>query len=107
MFDAVGELVCGLCCAVRLASPCHCGAPQNPATNVTFDTIDKLFSDVTGGKPGAGLFPDSLLHLGGDEVNTDCWTETPAVAAWLTEKGYTAQDAYLYFVSRVQVGCVV
>jgi len=30
--------------------------------------LDKLFSDITGGVRGAGLFPDNMFHLGGDEV---------------------------------------
>jgi len=41
------------------------------------------------------------VHLGGDEVDTSCWTKTPAIAAWLTAQNMTADDGYAYFVKRV------
>jgi hexosaminidase len=79
-----------------------CPQPLNPAVNATFDVLHDLYFDLTGGKRGAGLFFDNIMHLGGDEVNTDCWTNTPAVADWLKEKGFTADQAYMYFVQRAQ-----
>ena len=45
-------------------------------------------------KPGQGLFPESLLHLGGDEVNTACWKTTPSIAAWLAARNMTQDDGY-------------
>eukprot|EP00045_Choanoeca_perplexa_P018020 m.274610 g.274610 ORF g.274610 m.274610 type:complete len:647 (+) comp17690_c0_seq3:36-1976(+) len=79
-----------------------CTQPLNPATEATFDLLSGLFKDVTGGATGKGLFPDNMFHLGGDEVNTDCWTSTPSVAAWLKEQGLTADQGYAYFVNRTQ-----
>jgi hexosaminidase len=79
-----------------------CLEPLNPATNATFELLSALFMDVTGGTRGAGLFPDNVMHLGGDEVNTACWTSTPAVAKWLAANGFTADQAYMYFVQRAQ-----
>jgi hexosaminidase len=99
-----------------------CTQPLNPATDATFDLLAGLFKDVTGGAAGQGLFPDNMFHLGrservrwmsislimdrvlgGDEVNTDCWTSTPSVAAWLKAQGFTADQGYEYFVNRTQV----
>jgi hexosaminidase len=51
---------------------------------------------------GAGVAPDNLLHLGGDEVDTSCWTSTPAIAQWLKDKKLTADQGYEYFVRRAQ-----
>ena len=48
----------------------------------------------------SGLFPDAMIHLGGDEVNTDCWTADEDISAWLTEQGMTEDDGYAYFVGR-------
>ena len=52
------------------------------------------------GDAPSGLFPEGMLHLGGDEVNTKCWTSTPKVKAWLDAKGLSADDGYAYFVQR-------
>ena len=30
-----------------------------------------------------GLFLDDFVHLGGDEVDTACWTQVARVKAWL------------------------
>eukprot|EP00041_Stephanoeca_diplocostata_P028623 m.823749 g.823749 ORF g.823749 m.823749 type:complete len:619 (-) comp23404_c0_seq1:2097-3953(-) len=82
-----------------------CTQPLNVANNATFDLITALLGEMTGGKSSApslpsGLFPSNMIHLGGDEVNTDCWSKTPAVQAWLTKMGFTADQGYAYFVKR-------
>ena len=47
-----------------------------------------------------GLFPDDFLHLGGDEVNTDCWTKTPSISSRLSAHNLTADGGYAHFVGR-------
>jgi len=79
-----------------------CLEPLNPATNATFDLLDDLLDDLTGGKRGSGLFYDNIIHLGGDEVNTACYESTPSIAAWLKKKGLTADGGYEYFVKQYQ-----
>ena len=84
-----------------------CQQPLNVATNATFDLIEDLLMQCTGGvasapgKPSPGIFKDNFVHLGGDEVDTSCWAKTPSVAAWLKKKGMTPDDGYAYFVKRV------
>lgn len=84
-----------------------CTQPLNVATNTTFELIEDLLGEMTGkrssepGNPSPGLFKDNFIHLGGDEVNTDCWTKTPSVADWLKKQGMSADDGYAYFVKRV------
>merc|ERR1712232_1402688 len=83
-----------------------CAQPLNVASNATFSLIEGLLEEITGGhasKPGApaGLFPDHFVHLGGDEVDTSCWSSTPAVNSWLTANNMTADQGYAYFVKRV------
>ena len=43
-----------------------------------------------------------MFHLGGDEVNTGCWTSTPSIAQWLADQHLTADQGYEYFVRRAQ-----
>ena len=69
-----------------------CTQPLNPATNATFDLIKTLITE------SKTLWTDDYFHLGGDEVNTNCWTQTPSVAAWLKAKNFSTDDAYKYFV---------
>merc|ERR1740117_2326486 len=82
-----------------------CNQPLNVANNATFDLITSVLKECTGGKAStkgnpSGLFPDNFIHLGGDEVRTDCWTKTPAIKAWLDKQGMSADDGYAYFVKR-------
>jgi len=84
-----------------------CTSPLNVANEDTFGLIQELMMEMTGGmpsrpgKPSSGLFKDNFIHLGGDEVDTTCWTSTPSIAAWLAQMNLTADQAYGYFVERV------
>ena len=40
------------------------------------------------------------MHLGGDEVDTACWTSSPTIAAWLMSCNLTADQGYMYFIQR-------
>jgi hexosaminidase len=79
----------------------------NVASNATFELIEDLLSECTGGRasqpgnPSPGLFKDNFVHLGGDEVDTHCWRHTPSVAQWMSDHGLSADGSYAYFVNRV------
>jgi len=88
-----------------------CTTPLNPAVDATFELIKSLLNECTGGQastPGhpSGLFPDNFIHLGGDEVNTACWTQTPSIQAWMTQHNYTADDTYAYFVGKASATAI-
>ncbi|XP_019151420.1 PREDICTED: beta-hexosaminidase 1 [Ipomoea nil] len=74
----------------------NCTEPLDVSKNFTFDVISGIIADMR------KIFPFELFHLGGDEVNTDCWTSTPHVEQWLEDHNMTAKDAYQYFVLRGQ-----
>ncbi|RZC83982.1 hypothetical protein C5167_046768 [Papaver somniferum] len=73
-----------------------CREPLDVTKNFTFDVVSSILADMR------KIFPFELFHLGGDEVNTDCWSSTPHVKQWLQEHNMTTKDAYQYFVLRAQ-----
>ena len=82
-----------------------CKTPLNVANNATFDLITDVLRECTGGKTSqkgapSGLFPDNFIHLGGDEVNTGCWSQNPQISKWLDQHGMSPDDGYAYFVKR-------
>ena len=82
-----------------------CTEPLNVANNATFDLIESVLGECTGKQASAkgapsGLFPDNMIHLGGDEVNTACWTKSSEISKWLSERNMSADDGYAYFVKR-------
>ncbi|KEH21878.1 putative beta-N-acetylhexosaminidase [Medicago truncatula] len=73
-----------------------CKEPLDVSKNFTFDVISGILSDMR------KIFPFELFHLGGDEVHTDCWTNTSHVKEWLQSHNMTTKDAYEYFVLKAQ-----
>ncbi|KGN50514.1 beta-hexosaminidase 1 [Cucumis sativus] len=73
-----------------------CKEPLDVTKNFTFDLISGILTDLR------KIFPFELFHLGGDEVNTDCWETVPHVKQWLLDQNMTTKDAYEYFVLRAQ-----
>ena len=80
--------------------------PLNPSRNATFEMLEALLGEMTGGSASTtgsprGLFPGNMVHLGGDEVDADCYNRDPSIAAWMVKRGLNASDAYAYFTQRV------
>lgn len=73
-----------------------CREPLDVSKNFTFDVISGILTDLR------KIFPFDLIHLGGDEVHTSCWTSTPHVKDWLEGNNLTAKAAYQYFVLKAQ-----
>ncbi|KAJ7975870.1 Beta-hexosaminidase [Quillaja saponaria] len=73
-----------------------CREPLDVTNNSTFDVISGILTDMR------KIFPFELFHLGGDEVNTDCWKNTQHVKEWLDRQNMTTKDAYQYFVLKAQ-----
>jgi hexosaminidase len=66
----------------------------DPSQNATFDFLAAVWGDI------ADMFPDSTLHIGGDEF-WGCWGESPAVEAWMNASGLDVYGAYHYYERRV------
>ena len=78
-----------------------CSKPLNVANPATFALIESVLGECTGGAQYKGLFPETMIHLGGDEVNTKCWTQVPKVAQWLSDRNLTASITQEISSSRI------
>jgi hexosaminidase len=78
----------------------ECTTPLDVSAPHTYELMNSVFAEATGNVSGGGLFPDNYFHVGGDEVNTTCWSSTPHIASWLASKNLTAEQGYLYIVEQ-------
>lgn len=66
--------------------------PIDPTLPSTWTFLQGFFAEL------AGVFSDSYLHLGGDEVLFDCWASNPSIQAWMSANGlganYTLLESY-------------
>ncbi|KAG7585892.1 Glycoside hydrolase family 20 catalytic domain [Arabidopsis thaliana x Arabidopsis arenosa] len=74
----------------------NCQEPLDVSNDFTFKVIDGILSDFS------KIFKFKFVHLGGDEVNTTCWSATPRIAQWLKKHRMSEEEAYQYFVLRAQ-----
>ena len=79
----------------ELCPSATCQQPLDPSNERTFTVIAALMEELT------SAVPYSLFHLGGDEVDAACWSETPHVAEWMQAHNYSIHDAVGYFTQRV------
>ena len=55
----------------------------NPLKNATYIFLEKFFQEVF------QTFPDPILHIGGDEVNKECWATDPLISEYAKNNGPT------------------
>jgi hexosaminidase len=74
--------------------------PLNPVTNMTYDVIKAIF-DTT-----FKLCPDVYIHLGADEVETECFSLEENIRRFMLERGWSGDDGYdrlqAYFFTRIE-----
>ncbi|XP_073000288.1 beta-hexosaminidase 3 [Typha latifolia] len=74
----------------------NCQEPLDVSNEFSFKVLDGILSDYS------KVFKFKFVHLGGDEVNTGCWTTTPHVKKWLHKHHMNGSDAYRFFVLQAQ-----
>ena len=66
----------------------------DPSKEATFEFLGGIWEEIT------SLFPDSTVHIGGDEFWA-CWDQSPNVSAWMNATGYDLYGAYHYYERRM------
>ncbi|EFA07069.1 beta-hexosaminidase subunit alpha [Tribolium castaneum] len=70
--------------------------PMDPTKDTTYDFINNLFTEIV------DVFPDSYFHIGGDEVEFDCWKSNPDVSNFMKQNNFsTYEQLESYFIQHV------
>ena len=95
MCFAYPELCCSASCGANDNHPLS-PVPDAQGNNVALNAINAVLGEI------AAVTPNEFFHLGGDEVDQSCWTNTPAVQTWMQQNNIKTTDGvYEYFVSKV------
>ncbi|PRP84225.1 beta-hexosaminidase 2 [Planoprotostelium fungivorum] len=75
-----------------------CDVPMDPVNPLSKQR--QIVSGVI--REATTLFPENLLHLGGDEVPLGCWNKSSTILQHTIQYNKTLQDLYLEFVQASQ-----
>ncbi|XP_045502091.1 beta-hexosaminidase subunit beta-like [Colias croceus] len=68
--------------------------PMNPTKNITYKLLRDLFQEVQ------TWFPDKYFHIGGDEVELDCWRSNPELRDYMNKNNLTVPELHGIFMSN-------
>ncbi len=72
-------------------------AALDPTRESTYELLEGFFAEM------AQLFPDPVVHIGGDEVNGAVWEASPSIVRFMTEHGLADPiELQAHFTRRVQ-----
>ncbi|PAA70100.1 hypothetical protein BOX15_Mlig007183g1, partial [Macrostomum lignano] len=78
-------------------SPDGTYGPVDPTNEANYPFLSALLSELS------SVFPDTYLHLGGDEVPFDCWQSNPKVRQFMADRGFGQNYSLLenYYENRI------
>lgn len=54
----------------------------DPTKDKLYDVLEGIYGDMI------ELFKPDIFHMGGDEVNFDCWNSTKNIVDWMQQQGW-------------------
>lgn len=94
-----GKAIDGLLstCYAEHSRPNGDSGPMNPTKTSTYQFLEQFFAEVV------EVFPDDYVHIGGDEVNFDCWKSSVSINDSMRRLGIEGQYEKLqaYFEEKV------
>nr|CAH8858037.1 unnamed protein product [Trichobilharzia regenti] len=74
--------------------------PVNPVSNYSYKFMSDLYEELL------DVFPENLFHLGGDEVEYDCWRSNPSISEFMKKMQFGDDYRHLegyYIKSLIQI----
>lgn len=67
----------------------------NPVNETTFRFVENLFAELS------SWFDDEYFHVGGDEVDYDCWNEDPQISQYIKDHQWNNTFAFQQYLTRL------
>ena len=62
-----------------------------------YNWLEALLTELT------DMLPSTMFHIGGDEVQYQCWESSPKIVAYLAKRNMTGLQLYQEFEYRMYV----
>ncbi|CEP14763.1 hypothetical protein [Parasitella parasitica] len=67
----------------------------NPLNDKAFSLVKDIIKEAT------DIFPDTLYHTGGDEINTDCWDLDARIKAYTSKHNMTTKEVWFEWTNKL------
>lgn len=69
--------------------------PLDPSNPLTFELAEEILKQIV------SIFPGKYLHIGGDEVNEQCWQESEQVQQWAKQNSINPYKITKFFEEQI------